>query len=288
MTDRRVHVNGELVPIDAASVSVEDRGFRYGDAAFETLRAYGGSIFAWEAHLDRLVETCKRLGMGDAIPSDLRSRVHETLSANGLTDAYVRVSVSRGVQSGTLAPKPIDFPTIVVLVKPLPRGGIRGESVWDAPATVETVETRRVPDQAIPSALKTHNYMNGILAREELSSEADEALMLDTTGAVAEGTVSNVFFVDDGTLKTPSTEGDVLPGITRSIVLEFAKEETFPIEVARYEPAAVKDASEVFLTNTTWEVRPVESLDGRRIETGPITKLLQRRYRERVEREHYR
>jgi branched-chain amino acid aminotransferase len=287
VTDRWYHVDGELAPADEASVSVEDRGFLYGDAAFETLRAYGGSVFAWDPHHERLGETVACLGMPGAIPRDLRERVTETLAANDLADAYVRVSVTRGVQPGKLTPSPEVDPTVVVIAKPLHRGGLDGEPVWDGPATVETVQTRSVPSTAVPATAKTHNYLDGILARLELDPGAEEALRLDSAGAVTEGAASNLFFVDDGVLKTPSTEGDLLPGVTRSVVLDIADREPFPVEEGRYDPETVRRADEAFLTNTTWEVRPVTTIDGRSLETGPITRLLMRLFRERVEDEHY-
>ena len=287
MSDLVYHVDGDLVPREAACVSVEDRGFMYGDAAFETLRAYGGSLFAWDAHYDRLQETCERLGMPEAVPHDLHDRVRETLSANGFSNAYVRVSVTRGVQPGKLTPGPDVDPTVVVVTRRLPRGGIDGDPVWDTPARVETVETRSVPSAAIPSTVKTHNYLNGILARLELDRESEEALMLDAAGHVTEGATSNLFFVEDGTLKTPRPEGDLLPGVTRSTVLDVAREEAFPVEEGRYEPETVRSADEAFLTNTTWEVRPVSRLDGTCLDTGPITRLLARLFDERVEATHY-
>lgn len=202
---RVYHLNGELVDRSDATVHVDDRGFRYGDAAFETCRAYGGAVFLWGRHRDRLEATCETLGMADAVPDDLAVRVDETLAANGLEDAYVRVSVSRGVQPGKLTPAETVDPTVVVYVKPLPPGGVGSDPIWSRPAVVESVGTRRVPGEAIPSEAKTHNYLNGILARLELrGSDADEALMCDTAGNVAEGATSNVFLVDDGVLKTPN------------------------------------------------------------------------------------
>lgn len=287
MTDPIYHVDGDLRPGAEASVSVEDRGFMYGDAAFETLRAYGGSVFAWDAHRERMEHTCASLGMEGAVPADLRERVRETLAANDFADAYLRVSVTRGVQSGKLTPRAEVDPTVVVIAKPLPRGGLDGESVWEDPATVETVDTRRVDSAAIPAGAKTHNYLNGILARLELDRETDEALLLNADGAVTEGAASNLFFVEDGTLKTPSTEADLLPGVTRSVVLGLASDESFPVEEGRYDPDAVRRADEVFLTNTTWEIRPVTSLDRWNLDVGPITRLLSRLFRERVEAEHY-
>jgi branched-chain amino acid aminotransferase len=288
VSDITYHVDGALVPAAEASVSVEDRGFQYGDAAFETLRAYGGSVLAWEAHRDRLERTCETLGMAGSVPGDLRERVRETLDANGFEDAYVRVSVTRGVQPGKLTPHPEVDPTVVVIAKLLPRGGVAGDSVWAPPASVASVETRRVPGAAIPADAKTHNYLNGILARLDLEDPGvDEALLLDVDGRVAEGATSNVFFVDGGRLKTPSTGGDLLPGVTRSLVLDLAESESFPVEEGQYDPAELRRADEVFLTNTTWEIRPVTELDGRSLETGPITQLLARLYDERVEEEHY-
>ncbi len=301
----KYHVDGELVPASEATVSVTDRGFAYGDAAFETLRAYGGRVFEWEAHRRRLDRTCEALGMPDAAPADLRERVQETLAANDLDDAYVRASVTRGEQPGKLTPHPDVDPTVVVVVKPLPRGGVDGAPVWDDPAVLRTVETRRIPDGALPSAAKTHNYLNGILARlelrrragEESESEsesgesesgdvtaADEALLRDADGNVAEGATSNVFFVTDGTLRTPSLDGPVLPGVTRSVVLELAEEAGVPVETGAYAPAAVRGADEAFVTNTTWEVRPAASVDGRTVGGGPTTRRLARLFDRRVER----
>lgn len=282
------HVNDRLVAAEEASVSVLDRGFRYGDGAFETLRAYGGEVFAWDAHLERLERTCEALGMAGAVPDDLALRIAETLDANGLEDAYVRVSVTRGIQPGKLTPQAAVDPTIVVVVDDLPRGGRGGESVWDDHATVQTVKTRRVPDSAIPVEAKTHNYLNGILARLELrraatdSYQPDEALLRDTDGYIAEGATSNLCFVDNGTLKTPQ-RGTLLPGITRGIVLDLAHDESFPVETGQYTLDDIRGADEAFLTNTTWEIRPVATVDGITIGDGPITTLLSRLFDEFVE-----
>jgi branched-chain amino acid aminotransferase len=282
------HVDGALVDRADATVHVDDRGFRYGDAAFETCRAYGGEVFLWDRHLDRLEATCAVLGMAEAIPGDLRARVDETLEANGLSEAYVRVSVTRGVQPGTLTPAEDVDPTVVVYVKPLPSGGTDGDPVWDGPATVQSVETRRIPDDALPAGAKTHNYLNGILARLGLrgSGAADESLMCDTDGYVAEGATSNVFFVDRGTLKTPE-RGTILPGITRGAVLEAAERIGVPAEVGRYTIDDVRGSTEAFLTNTTWEIRPIGRLDGAAIGGGPVTDLLREAYDELVDRRCY-
>jgi len=287
------HVNDELVPADEATVSVEDRGFQYGDGAFETIRAYGGTPFEWAAHRERLQRTAETLGFGDAVPDNLRERVDETLAANDLADAYVKVSVTRGSQPGKLTPGTDVDPTVVVFVDELPPGGVEGGPVWDEPADVQTVKTRRVPDEALPGDAKTHNYLNGILARLELRRaateqfSADEALLRDTEGRVAEGATSNLFFVTEAGLKTPSADLDLLPGVTRSVVIALAESEDFPVETGSYTVDDVREADEAFLTNSTWEIRPIATVDGIEVGAGPMTKLLRRLFDERVERECY-
>ncbi|ELZ27165.1 branched chain amino acid aminotransferase apoenzyme [Halogeometricum pallidum JCM 14848] len=287
--DLRFHVNGELVPASEATVNVRDRGFSYGDALFETLRAYGGDVFRWEAHADRLAEGADALALDHGLSDpELKRRVDETLRVNDLSDAYVKLSVTRGVQPGKLTPDPEVDPTVVVQVKPLPRGGRGGDSVWDGPATLQTVKTRRVPDRAVPARAKTHNYLNGILARLELrTTGADEAVMLDGEGRLAEGATSNLFFVRDDALCTPDLDGPVLPGVTRAEVLDIAREEGIPVREGRFVPDDLRNATEAFATNTTWELRPVESVDGIELGGGPVTRLLSRLFDARVERTHY-
>jgi branched-chain amino acid aminotransferase len=288
MSEYTYHLDGKLVPAGEATVDVRDRGFLYGDAAFETLRVYGGEIFEWESHVERLARTCRTLGFDEAMPpaEDLRERVLDTVAANGLRDAYARLSITRGVQPGKLTPDPRVAPTIVIIVDELPRGGTEGESVWAGPATLRTVERRRPPEAALPAGAKTHNYLNGILARRELrqvDGATDEAIICDVDGYVTEGATSNLFFVDGGTLKTPSTSLPLLPGVTRDVVLDLAREEGLPIETGKYSVRDIREAEEVFATNTTWEVRPVTSVDGISLSVGPMTRLLARLYEERVE-----
>jgi|AntRauMinimDraft_4_1070384.scaffolds.fasta_scaffold00010_123 branched-chain amino acid aminotransferase len=319
-TERVYHLDGDLVPADEAVVSVEDRGFAYGDAAFETMRAYGGELFRWVDHADRLANTCETLALDHGLSDeDLKRRIDETLTANDLDDAYVKCSITRGVQPGTLDPQPEIDPTVVVTTKPLARGGVDSDPIYDGPATIQTTKTRKPSSRALPADAKTHNYLNGILARLELRvTGADEALMLDPDGNVAEGATSNLFFVDGTGLKTPSLDGPVLPGITRKTVIELAEEEGIPVEEGTYAPDAVREADEVFLTNSTWEIRPVTQVDGITIGgksgsreggngpggggddgddggegsadedlAGPLTTLLSRLFDRRVEERHY-
>jgi len=289
VSDLTYHVDGDLVSADSATVSVRDRGFMYGDAVFETLRAYGGDVFRWDAHADRLAGSAAAISLDHGLSADeLKRRVDETLEANDLDDAYVKLSVTRGVQPGKLTPSPDVDPTVVVQVKPLPRGGVGSDPIWDGPAALQTVKTRRIPDAALPSRAKTHNYLNGILARLELRvSDADEAVMLDSDGHLAEGATSNLFFVDEEALCTPGLDGPVLPGITRAEVLDIAAEEGIPVREGAFTTDDLREATEAFVTNTTWEIRPVGTVDGIDVGGGPVTTLFQRLYDERVEAMHY-
>jgi len=291
----RYHVDGEVVPASEATVSVEDRGFAYGDAAFETMRAYGGEVFRWDDHAARLADTCETLGLDHGLAdTELKSRIDETLAANAFADAYLKLSITRGVQPGTLDPRPEVDPTVVVIAKPLPRGGVDAEAVHDGPAALQTTKVRKPSSRALPADAKTHNYLNGILARLELRvTGADEALLLDPEGNVAEGATANLFFADGTALKTPSLDGPILPGVTRRTVIEIAEEEGIPVEEGTYAPDAVREADEVFLTNSTWEVRPVATVDGIAVDgdgegvAGPLTTLLSRLFDRRVEAECY-
>jgi len=283
--DLQYHVDGELVAASEATVSVHDRGFAYGDAVFETIRVYGGVPFRWAAHAERLADSAAALSLPLPIErGELRARVIETLAANDLREATVKLSVTRGSDTRGLTPTTEPDPTVVVTVSPLSRGGAEGERVWDDPARLQTAKTRRVPDRALPSQAKTHNYLNQILARLETRvSDATEALVLDTDGYVAEAATANLWFVADDALCTPSLAGPVLPGITRETVREIAADEGIPVEEGQYEPDDVREADEAFLTSSIREVKPIATVDGVTVGGGPVTTLVGRLYDARVD-----
>lgn len=283
------HVNGSLIEEDEATINVQDRGFLYGDAAFETLRAYNGRVFEWEAHAARLRETCNTLGIDHSLTStELHDRIIETLTANSLSEAYVRLSITRGMQPGKLTPAEAVSPSVVILVKRLSKSGTAGTRPWDEPAGTSITDTRKIPDEAVPASLKTHNYLNGILARLELRDKAaDESILLTTEGVLAEGATSNIFFVDDGILYTPSEASTILPGITRDVVIKLARSLGIPVEIGKFNPSRLTESEECFLTNTTWEIRPIGSVGTTEFETGPITNTLISEFNEYVDRRYY-
>lgn len=288
-SDSEIHyfVDGAVVPASEATVSVRDRGFMYGDGAFETLRVYGGEPFKWAVHANRLQRSCDALGFGDVIPSgeSLRADLDRTLEANGFEDAYAKVMVTRGVQPGKLTPDRAVKPTVAIIVSELPRGGTAGERIWDRPARLSLLDRPRIPDAAVPSDAKTHNYLNGILARLDIRDAGyDEVIMPTAEGNLAEGATSNLFFVIEETLHTPAAALSLLPGVTRGVVLELADYAGISAKTSRYDPGILADATEVFVTNSTWEIRPVTRINDLSFDVGAVTERLQERFDERVEK----
>lgn len=276
------HLNGELVPAAEAAVSVTDRAFLYGDGFTDRARAFGGSILEWDAHARRIETTGAALAV--PIPGDLRERIDETLRANDLPDAGVRVSVVRGGGPG-LTPAIDAEPTVVVAVEPLPRGGRRGKPTWETPAVIQTVTVRR--DR---SGSPLGERLTALRARLEVARaatdryRADEALVRDDRGTLTGGAASDLLFVDENALRVPEAKP---VGVTRPLVIDLAREEGIPVEPGQYSPSDVREASEAFLTSATWGVRPVASVDGISIEAGPVVRLLRTVYDELIEDRYY-
>ena len=285
MSDPTYHVNGRLVAASEATISVADRGFAYGDAVFETIRVYGGTPFAWDAHADRLQRGMDRLAIDGPGRADLRRRLDETVAANDTREAAVRLSVTRGVSERGLTPDPDAEPTVVIRLSPRERGGTAGDSGAES-TELQTVKAQRAPDRAIPTDVKTHNYLPSVLARLE-ASDADDALMLDAAGNVAGAAAANIWFVADDALRTPATDDGPLPGVTRGVVQELAADEPIPVVPGTYSPDDVRGADEAFLTSSIGELRAVETVDGIAVGGGPVTELLARQYDERVEQVCY-
>jgi len=281
-----VYVNGALVPRQEARISPFDRGFLYGYGLFETMRSYGGGVFRLDRHLARLTRSAEKLGLASELDTyELEQSIYQTLKANKLANARIRLTVSAG--EGEMTPDPLvpKEPTVLIMAKsyaPYPRR--KYEEGFKA-----VVSSIRLNSQSPLSRTKSTNYLNNILARREASAAAvDEALMLNERGFVAEGSTSNIFLVAAGKLITPSEESGILPGITREVVLELAH--TLGIEAVEGEiPLAdLFQAEEAFLTNSLIEVMLLSEVDGKPIGSGrpgPVTRRLMAAYRELVERE---
>lgn len=278
-----VYINGRLVPEQQAVVSVFDRGFMLGDGVFETMRAYCGRAFMLDEHLARLQASAAGIGLTLPLsPGELGMAVQDTIKANLLDDAYVRISVSRGEGPQGLDVSLCTKPTLVIVARELAQ---YPEERYRRGLALITARTRRTPAESLDPSIKSLNFLNNIQARREVSvAGADEALMLNTRGEVAECTVSNVFFARGGVLHTPSLKCGILEGVTRSVVMRLARQMGIEAREGRYMPDDLASADEIFITNSTMEVMPVCSLDGKIFEAGEMARRLRPAYKDEVRR----
>ncbi|MDF2936553.1 MAG: 4-amino-4-deoxychorismate lyase [Paenibacillaceae bacterium] len=258
-----IAMNGALCASDKAVISVYDHGFLYGMGVFETFRTYNGHPFLLAAHLERLAAAARELGIPyETDEARLAALVQELLQANGLEDAYFRLSVSAGEEPLGLPGDTYSRPAEILYVKPLPPE--RDAAVWAAGRPLQLLETRRNTPEG-ERRLKSFHYMNSIFGKRELSryswAQGAEGLFLDDCGFVSEGTVSNLFFIQGDTLYTPAAETCILEGITREWVLRHASEAGMEVEdEGFYTWEMLLEADEIFLTNSIQEIMPVTSL----------------------------
>ena len=257
-----VWLNGELLPRSEARVPIDDRGFLYGAACFETLRAHGGAIFRLDRHLDRLEAGLRAMGVEAPPRAALQAAIAETLEANALPEARVRLTVSAGTGGARPGLEPGGAPLVLVTVQPVPEA--------PAPARALVARAARITaDRPLPFA-KTVNYLGPLLALEEARRAGlDQALLLDLDGDVVEASTANVFALIGGegarVLVTPPLEAGALPGVTREAVLECARELGIEAAERRLPLAELLTASEALLTNSIVGVQPLaEVRDGER------------------------
>lgn len=272
----QVNMNGTLVPKEQATVSVYDHGLLYGDGVFEGMRSYSGKVFQLTQHLDRLWESARALAL--EIPgtkAEMAAEVERTLQANQLTDAYIRLIVTRGAGSLGLDPTRCSNPQIIIITDKI---ALYPEEYYRDGLDLVTASTIRNHPAALSPRIKSLNYLNNILAKiEGLRAGCVEALMLNHKGEVAECTGDNIFTVKHGRLNTPPIEAGILEGITRNAVIELALSQGIPVSQHPMTRHDVIIADECFLTGSAAEVIPVVRLDGRVIgdgKPGPITQQL--------------
>jgi branched-chain amino acid aminotransferase len=278
-----VLVGGTFVRDGDAVVSVHDRGFRYGDGVFDTLRVYGGQPFLPERHVARLITGARFLGITPAPDGEALVRlIRELIDRNGLLHALARTTLTRGISPGWDPVESTD-PTLVIVEQPF--AGYP-ERLYTAGASVAVVTDPRLRPAAPAPAVKSLSLLAHVQAKREATNQgADEALLCNDSGFVAEGTVSNVFCVEDGRLRTPPLSDGILQGITRDVVLDLARRNGLVTEEAQITPESLQESDEVFLTSTGMEVLPVTHVDRRPVGSGhpgPITLALHSRYQEFV------
>ncbi|MBI5076178.1 MAG: aminotransferase class IV [Nitrospirae bacterium] len=276
----QIFLNDRIVPEHEAVVSVFDHGFLYGDGIYETMRAYDGIVFMLDRHIGRLNRSASLIQLIVPSPDSIRSAVHETVRANGLKSAYVRVTVSRGKGPIGLDPALCPNPTLVVIAEEFRE---YPEKYYNEGVKFIIAKTRRNLREALDPRIKSLNFLNNILAKIEAKERgAYESVMLNAEGFIAEGTVCNIFFVKDDILCTPSVDSGVLDGITRELVIDLARETGMQVTEGNYLPEDLFSATEVFFTNTTSEIMPVSRVEDVIYPVGEVAKRLRRLYRERV------
>ena len=277
-------LNGRLVPLGEARVSMFDHGLLYGDGVFEGIRFYRRKPFRLDAHLDRLFDSARVIGLD--LPytrAELTAIVAETVAAYPGEDGYLRLVATRGEGALGIDPKNCVEPSLFVIADRL---SMVPDATRAHGARLIIAATRRLSPDGLDPRVKSLNYLNHILARIEANhAGADEAILLNGAGRVAEGTADNVFIVRRGRLLTPPPVEGALAGITREAVLELAVQAGIEAMECALAPYDLYTADECFLTGTGAELIPVAEVDGRHMTAcpGPVFQELARRFKALVE-----
>lgn len=266
-----IYLNDKFVTQEEAVISVFDHGFLYGDGVYETIRSYGDRIFMRDQHIARLHRSADAIGLTIPIPrKSWPDLLHDAMVRNDIgnaeRDAYLRITISRGVGEIGLDPALCPSPTVVIMTKPLVPPS---SHLYETGVSLIIANTKRNLPSALSPHIKATNFLNNILAkREAIAAGAFDSIFLNWENYLAECTISNLFFVTDGCLRTPSVDCGILDGITREIVIQLAREMGISTEEGRFTPAQLSQADECFLTNTTMEIMPVVTVDQRSIGSG--------------------
>ena len=281
----KIWLNGKLVDHDQAKLSVFDHGLLYGDGCFEGIRAYGGRIFKLASHLRRMYQSAERIRLTPPCSSDeIAEAIRETLSANDLIDAYIRLVFTRGVGTLGLHPFRCPNPSVFIIADTIE---LYPPQLYENGMEVIVAKRRRIPIECLDPSTKSLNYLNNILAKiEAIDADVLEAIMLNTDGYVSECTGDNIFTVTDGQIATPPAEAGILHGITRQFVVqELAPHLGYNVQQRMMTMDEVLAADEVFLTGTAAEIIGVGKIDGRAIGSGTVgsvTRALVAEFRKRV------
>ena len=284
--DRIAYFNGRFVPEREVLVPFRDRGFKYGDAVFDTTRTFGHRVFKLAEHVERLYRSLRYLRIDPGVPAEKMVTITEEVLRRNLPlldpddDYWVTQRVSRGLDPSARELWPQEGATVIVECVPLPlreraslyRDGIR----------VMTPSVRRTPPEALSPRVKTHNYLNLIAGGLEVQAQDPGAwaVLLDTAGNLAEGLGSNVFVVQKRTLYTPREQA-VLSGISRETVIDLAREAGLTVVEKDVDLYDAYTADEAFLTSTSLCICPIASVNGAKIGTaipGPMTRQLTEAY----------
>jgi len=277
----QIYINGKLYAKEDAKISVYDHGLLYGDGVFEGMRAYGGKVFRLQQHLKRLWNSAQAIWLKIPITREAMAKaVNETLAANKLSDAYIRLVVTRGAGTLGLDPNRTSDPQVIIITDSIT---MYPPEFYTQGLELVTASSIRNHPAALSPRIKSLNYLNNILAKiEGLKAGCVEALMLNHKGEVAECTGDNIFIVRGRELATPPCDAGILEGITREAVMELGREAGLEVREVALTRHDIYVADECFLTGSAAEVVPVVKLDSRVLgngEPGPVTCDLIGRFR---------
>jgi branched-chain amino acid aminotransferase len=280
--EAKIYIDGKFYSEANAKVSVFDHGLLYGDGIFEGIRFYNGRVFRLEEHLERLWNSARSICLDIPMTrQEMTKALLETIRQNHLREGYVRLVVTRGVGNLGLNPEQCKNPSVIIIVATI---ALYHEDFYRKGLSIVTVATRRSNPASLNPAVKSLNYLNNVMARIEANlSGADEALMLNDAGNVAECTADNVFIIKHGHIFTPPITAGALRGITRSVVFDIGAEFDIKVIEADFTRHDIFVADECFLTGTAAEIIPVVKADGRLIgngKPGAITMRIVARFRE--------
>ena len=267
-----VFLDGEFLPIERAVIPVDDRGFLYGDALFETMPFYGGVPFRWAAHLARLEQGLKLLRIALPYPAaKLEGSASELVKVNEMPDCVLRLTISRGSAPRGYSIKLAQKPRVLMTLHPLPKKSTEG---W----RLITSSLRVLADDPL-NQFKTASRVRSVLARAEAEEQgAEEALLLNERGEITEGAATNVFCVQRGVVRTPPLAAGILPGITRAVIFEICGQLGLAISEKPMIPSDLLAAEGVFLTVSTAGIVEAVSLDARPLAQSPVIGQLQAAY----------
>ena len=255
-------LNGRFLPLEEAMVSVEDRGFQFGDGVYEVIRVYGGNPFRLDEHLSRLAQSAQAISIPLTIqPDEWKVFIHEGLERSAYSECKVYIQITRGV-----APREHLFPET-----PRPTIVMTFREMADLPASwyQQGVSVITLPDlRWARCSIKSLNLLPNVLAKQEANAAGAFEAVLIKDGMVTEGTSSNVILVKDGKLVTPALNDQLLAGVTRQAVLDLARKSGKTVEERAVSESELQQADEMFLIGTTIEVLPITKLNGASVGSG--------------------
>ncbi|MHC4445795.1 MAG: branched-chain-amino-acid transaminase [Planctomycetota bacterium] len=286
-SDLKVFLDGKIVPVADARISVFDHCVLYGDGVFEGLRSYEGKVFRLDEHLKRLEDSARAIRL--EIPmtlQELSDAIYKTMKANNINDGYIRLVVTRGVGTLGLSPKKTAQPSVFIIADQIE---LYPKELYETGLAVISSSVVRNHPNAVSPRIKSCNYLNNILAKiEAVDADVLEAVMYNHLGYVTECTGDNMFLVHKGAVQTSPVTAGILEGITRDAVIELIEKRGLPFREMELIRQDLYVADECFLTGTAAEVIPVTNIDGRPVgigKPGPITKQLTEDFLELIKTE---